>query len=171
RYSSMKEFAAALVRTPEGRKARTRISSISDEDSDERSEVRIENSRYPKPPQGADTAMFGSAGEGSVPPPADEPIDLPRSSSKVGLTIMLLAAAGAAVGGYFAFGKKEGSGLDTSPSGVHERAVAPPVVEKEDESSSAERDAGSRERDARSTEQDAGSTEDSPVPVAREVTL
>lgn len=156
RYPSMKEFAAALVRTPEGRKARTRISSISDEDDDERSKALIENSRYPKPPQGADTAMFGSAGESSVYPPTDEPVELPRSSSKVGLAILLLAAAGAAAGGYFILGKNEGAGVGTPPSEVDERAVAPPVVETED---------------SPSTDVDLRSTDDAPTPVAHEVIL
>ncbi len=146
RYPSMKDFATALVRTPEGRRARTRISSISDDDDDEASQHRIENSRYPKPPQGAETAMFGSAGEASAKMPSDdEPVQLPQSSSKLGLSILLFAAAGAAIVGYFVFGSRAAPEESAPTSPAVETAEPSTPIEPEDAPSSVEDGAESDE--------------------------
>jgi serine/threonine protein kinase len=112
RYPTMKDFATALLRTPEGRRAE-RPAIAAPEEDDERREVLIENSRYPKAQSGGSTAMFGSAGEPSEPPPpmtaAQEEEDAapPAKKSKTGLVVSLLVLLlGATVAGYVFVVKK-----------------------------------------------------------------
>lgn len=120
RYPAMKDFAAALLRTPEGRRARTLGSSLSEEEDDERREVLIENSRYPKAQTGAGTAMFGSAGVPSEPPPAGEAVEKPKGA-KVGRAFLLVVVLGALAGGYFLIEEKQ------TPTSPHRKDV--PQVE------------------------------------------
>jgi serine/threonine-protein kinase len=102
RYPTMKEFSLTLQKTPEGRSARARVSSITDREEDEdRVSARIESSSYPKPAPGSETAMFGSAvrGDLSAPLAADlEGVSLPTNSSR-SLILGVLVAASVLVGG------------------------------------------------------------------------
>lgn len=132
RYATMADFATALLRTPEGRKARVHVTPLSEEEEDdERREVLIENSRYPKAEAGGSTAMFGSAGEPSEPPPPPPSVEMPKSSSK-GLFLLLgIALLCAAAIVYFFLG------VGPSPMAPQKqqaaRAEEPTVSDKEAE--------------------------------------
>lgn len=118
RYPTMKDFAQALLRTPEGRVARARISSIHPDEDDADAEVRIENANYPRSVPGGGTAMFGSPGA----PAAAEDVEIPtHSSSAIYIGVLVAAVCALGLGGYFLLGKDK-----KTPPPV---AAAPPSSE------------------------------------------
>jgi hypothetical protein len=121
RYPMMKDFSQALLKTPEGRTARARISSIRDEDV-ESVAARVENTNYPRSTDGG-TAMFGSPGA----PGSIDDVEVPTHSSKgmvVGVLLALLALLGG--GAYYFAGRDRPSGMaDAAPVGLE-----PPVQEE-----------------------------------------
>src|SRR5690606_2823223 len=99
RHPTMKDFATALLRTPEGRSARARISSLTGLEEESSPSARIENSRYPKPVAGGGTAMFGSSDEAAEPDP-EAAVQLPTSSSK-GLVFGIVGVLALGLGAFF----------------------------------------------------------------------
>ncbi len=112
RFPTMKELSHAVLRTPEGRAVRARISSItSKEEVDLDDSMRLENAEYPAPKSGDGTAMFGSAGT-----PGAESVPV-HSQHGLGLIVGAVALGILGVVGYLVFGG------DSSPA---QEAVAPP---------------------------------------------
>jgi serine/threonine-protein kinase len=135
RYATMTDFSAALLRTPEGRKARNHAATLfEDEEDEQRREVLIENSRYPKAEVGGTTAMFGSAGEPSEPPPPAEQANKRESSTQSLLVALVVVLLGVGAGGYFFLGKKAAPRVTQDIETAHDatsstsaRALAPPA--------------------------------------------
>src|SRR5690606_4021372 len=119
RYPTMKDFSTALLRTPEGRSVRARISSFTGLEDDPRSSARIENSSYPKPVAGGGTAMFGSSSE-AADLDAEAPVELPTTSSKSKIYVLLgLPGVAIAVSWVFFAGSKRDAAAESK---YHETA-------------------------------------------------
>lgn len=135
RFPTMKDFQNALLKTPEGRAARARISSIHPDDEDEELVAnRIENSQFPPARSAAHgTAMFGSPGGRSASAGAED-VQLPTHSSRA-MTVGLLVAACAilAGGGYYYFQKKPASHVPTAVPATEEPSVAATASALEEE--------------------------------------
>lgn len=117
RYPTMKDFSQALLKTPEGRTARARISSIHPDDENDAESVaaRVENTNYPRSTEGG-TAMFGSPGA----PGSRDDVEVPTHSSKgmvIGVLVALLALLG---GGAYYFADRG------KPTGVADAAADGP---------------------------------------------